>query len=41
MGWKMWVRMEKMICTVLEAAHEKQAEEVMDAFAEGPEGFYT
>ena len=39
-GWEMWVRMEKIIATVREAAHEKQAEEVIDALEEGPESFY-
>jgi hypothetical protein len=36
----MWVRMEKIIATVLTEAQEQQAEEAMDAFAEGPESFY-
>jgi len=40
-GWEMWVRMEKIIATVLAAAQEQQAEETMDAFAEGPESFYV
>jgi hypothetical protein len=39
-GWEMWVRMEKIIATVLHEAHERQVEEAMDALAEGPEGFY-
>lgn len=39
-GWEMWVRMEKIICTVLNAAHEQQIEETMDALEEGPESFY-
>jgi hypothetical protein len=39
-GWEMWVRMEKIICTVLHDAHQKQIEETMDAFEEGPESFY-
>jgi hypothetical protein len=39
-GWEMWVRMEKIIATVLAEAQEQQAEEAMDAFAEGPESFY-
>ena len=38
-GWEMWVRMEKIIATVLEETH-KQAEEVIGAFEEGPERFY-
>ena len=40
-GWESWVRMEKIIATVLHAAHEKQIDEAMDAFTEGPEGFYS
>lgn len=39
-GWEMWVRMEKILCTVLNAAHQQQIEETMDALAEGPESFY-
>ncbi len=39
-GWEMWVRMEKIIATVLYEAHRLQVEEAMDALAEGPEGFY-
>jgi len=36
----MWVRMEKILCAVLNAAHEKQIEETMDALSEGPVSFY-
>ena len=32
--------MEKIIATVLEETHKRQAEEVIDALEEGPEGFY-
>ncbi|MDP9438920.1 MAG: hypothetical protein M3P49_09265 [Actinomycetota bacterium] len=39
-GWEMWVRMEKIIVTVLHEAHERQVEEATDALAEGPERFY-
>ena len=39
-GWEMWVRMEKIIATVLREAHERQVEEAADALEEGPEGFY-
>jgi hypothetical protein len=39
-GWEMWVRMEKILCTVLDAAHTKQIEETMDALSEGPVSFY-
>ena len=35
----MWVRMEKIIATVLHEAHERQIEEAMEALGEGPEGF--
>jgi hypothetical protein len=36
----MWVRMEKIIATVLSEAQEQQADDAMDAFAERPESFY-
>jgi hypothetical protein len=36
----MWVRMEKILCTVLNTAHERQMEETMDTLSEGPESFY-
>jgi hypothetical protein len=36
----MWVRMEKVIATVLDEAHKRQVEEAMDALEEGPESFY-
>ncbi len=39
-GWEIWVRMEKIIATVLHEAHERQVEEATDAVEEGPEGFY-
>ena len=39
-GWEMAVRIEKILCTVLDEAHKRQAEEVMEALSEGPEGFY-
>jgi hypothetical protein len=39
-GWEVWVRMEKIIATVLHEAHERQVQEAMDALEEGPEGFY-
>ena len=38
--WEMWVRMEKIIATVLDEAHEQQIEETMDALEEGLESFY-
>ena len=39
-GWEMWVRMEKIIATILDEAHKRQIEETMDALEEGPNGFY-
>ncbi len=39
-GWEMAVRIEKIIARVLKEAHERQVEEVMGTFSEGPEGFY-
>jgi hypothetical protein len=39
-GWEMVVRIEKIISTVLDEAHERQVEETMDTLAERPEGMY-
>jgi hypothetical protein len=39
-GWEMWVRMDKIICKVLNEAHERQLEETMKALEDGPEKFY-
>ena len=39
-GWEMWVRMEKIIATVLHEAHERQVGEATDALEKGPESFY-
>jgi len=36
----MTVRIEKILCTVLNEAHKRHVEAAMDALAEGPEGFY-
>ena len=36
----MAVRIEKIIATVLDEAHERQVEEAMDTLSEGPEDFY-
>jgi hypothetical protein len=36
----MWVRMEKIVATVLHEAHERQVGETIDALEEEPEGFY-
>lgn len=39
-GWGMAVQIEKILCAVLHEAHERQVEETMRTFFEGPEGFY-
>ncbi len=39
-GWEKAVRIEKMLCTILREAHERQVQETMDTLSEGPEGFY-
>ena len=39
-GWEMAVRIEKIIATVLDEAHKRQVEEVMEAPQEGPESLY-
>ena len=39
--WELWVRMDKIMCTVLREAHERQIEETMDALSDGPEGACT
>jgi len=39
-GWEMAVRIEKILCTVLHEAHNRQVEETMEALSEGPEEFY-
>jgi hypothetical protein len=36
----MAVRIEKIIATILDEAHKRQAEEVMETLSEGSEGFY-
>ncbi len=36
----MAVRIEKIIAVVLDEAHRRQVEEVMDALSEEPEGLY-
>jgi hypothetical protein len=35
----MAVRVEKILCTVLDEAHKRQVEEAVDTLSEGPEGF--
>lgn len=39
-GWEMAVRIEKILCIVLEEAHKLQVKETTDTLSEGPEGFY-
>ena len=34
------MRIEKILCTVLNEAHQRQAEKTVGTLAEGPEGFY-
>jgi hypothetical protein len=36
-GWEMAVRIEEIICTVLDKVHERRVEEVMDVSSERPE----
>jgi hypothetical protein len=36
----MAVRIEKIVCTILHEAHQRQVEETMDTLSEGPEAFY-
>ena len=36
----MAVRIEKILCAVLDEAHERQVEETMNTLSEGPEEFY-
>jgi hypothetical protein len=38
--WEIAVRIEKILCTVLHEAHERQVEETMQTLSERPEGFY-
>jgi hypothetical protein len=39
-GWEMAVRIEKILATVLDEAHDRQVEETMETLTEGPEGLY-
>jgi hypothetical protein len=39
-GWEMAVRIEKILCTVLDEAHKRQVEETAETLSEGPESFY-
>ncbi len=40
-GWEMAVCIEKIIATVLDEAHKRQVDEVMNTLQEGPESFYA
>ena len=39
-GWETAMRIEKIICTVLHEAHERQIEETMATLSGRPDGFY-
>jgi hypothetical protein len=39
-GWEMAVRIEKILCTVLDEAHKRQVEEATQTLSEEPEEFY-
>ena len=39
-GWEMAVRIEKLLCTVLDETHKRQVEETTETLSEGPEEFY-
>jgi hypothetical protein len=39
-GWERAVRIEKILCTVLHEAHERQVEKTIETLSEGSEGFY-
>ena len=39
-GWEMFVRMEKILVTVLHEVLKQQVGETMEALSEGPEGLY-
>jgi hypothetical protein len=39
-GWEMAMRIEKILCTVLDEAHKRQVEETTETLSEGPEEFY-
>jgi hypothetical protein len=39
-GWEMAVRIEKILCTVLDETHKQQVEETTETLSEGPEEFY-
>ena len=39
-GWEMAVSIEKILCTVLHEAHQRQVEETTNTLLEESEGFY-
>jgi methyl coenzyme M reductase subunit C len=39
-GWEVFVRIEKILATVLHEVLRQQVEETMEVFSWGPEGFY-
>ena len=39
-SWEMAVRIEKILCVVLDEAHKQQVEETAETLDEGPEEFY-
>lgn len=39
-GWEIFVRIEKILATVLHQVLRQQVEETMDVLSEGPEDFY-
>jgi hypothetical protein len=39
-GWEMAVRIENILCTVLDETHKRQVEETTETLFEGPEEFY-
>jgi hypothetical protein len=40
-GWEMAVRIEKILCVVLDEAHRQQVDETMETLSERPENFYS
>jgi hypothetical protein len=38
-GWDMAIRIEKILCTVMDEAHRRQVGETTNTLTEGPEGF--
>ena len=40
MVWQMPVKTQKILCVVLDEAHELQVEKTMETLAQGPQTFY-